>query len=86
MNSFFNMMNSPMMNVLRSVQQIRQNPNALAAILQQRGVISGQQVSDVQKMGSNYAQIGEYLMQNGKMPTNVQQYEGQVNQVQNMLK
>jgi DNA-binding FrmR family transcriptional regulator len=36
-------------------------------------------------MGGNFEQVGQYLMQNGKMPTNVQQYQGQVNQVQNMI-
>ena len=80
------MMNNPMLNVLRQVQQIKQNPNQLASLLQQRGMINDQQAQDIQKMGTNYEQIGHYLMNNGRMPTNVQQYESQVNEVQNMMK
>lgn len=85
MNPFFNMMNNPMMNIIRQVQQIKQNPNQLASLLQQRGMINDQQAKDIQQMGGNFEQVGQYLMQNGKMPTNVQQYQGQVNQVQNMM-
>ena len=85
MNPFFNMMNNPIMNVMRQVQQIKQNPNQLAGFLQQRGMITEQQAKEIQKMGSNYEQIGHYLMDNGRMPTNVQQYNGQVQQVQDMM-
>lgn len=90
MNQFFNMMNNsmmnnPMLNVMRQVQQIKQNPNQLATLLQQRGMINEQQAHDIQSMGSNYEQIGQYLMGNGCMPSNVQSYQGQVQQVQNML-
>ena len=85
MNPFFNMMNNPMMNLLQQVRQIKQNPSQLAGILQQRGMINEQQARDIQQMGGNFEQIGQYLMQNGKMPTNVQQYQGQVNQVQDIL-
>lgn len=72
MNPFFNMMNNPMMNIIQQVIQIKQNPNQLAGLLQQRGMINEQQAQDIQKMGGNFEQIGQYLMQNGKMPTNVQ--------------
>ena len=85
MNPFFNMMNNPMMNIIRQVQQIKQNPSQLASLLQQKGMINDQQAKDIQQMGGNFEQVGQYLMQNGKMPTNVQQYQGQVNQVQNMM-
>ena len=85
MNPFFNMMNNPMMNILQQVRQIKQNPSQLAGILQQRGMINEQQARDIQQMGGNFEQVGQYLMQNGKMPTNDQQYQGQVNQVQDML-
>lgn len=86
MNQFFNALNNnPILNVMRYANQIKQDPSKLAALLQQRGLISEQQVKDVQQMGSNYAQVGEYLMQNGKMPTDVKQYEAQVNQVQNLM-
>lgn len=67
MNPFF------MMNVLQQVQQIRQNPNQLASFLQQRGIISGQQAQDIEKMGNNYSQIGQYLVNAGTMPTNIPQ-------------
>lgn len=85
MNPFFNMMNNPVINILNQVRQIKQNPSQLASLLQQRGMINEQQAQDIQKMGSNYEQIGQYLMNNGKMPTNVQPYQEQVNQVQNMM-
>lgn len=85
MNPFFNMMNNPMMNIMRQVQQIKQNPSQLASLLQQRGMINDQQAKDIQQMGTNYEQIGQYLMNNGRMPTDIQKYEGQVNQVQDML-
>lgn len=86
MNQFFNALNNnPILNVMRYANQIKQDPSKLAALLQQRGMINEQQVKDIQQMGSNYAQVGEYLMQNGKMPTDVKQYEGQVSQVQNMM-
>lgn len=85
MNPFFNMMNNPMMNFIRQYQQIKQNPNQLASLLKQKGMITDQQVNAIQKMGNNYEQIGHFLMENGKMPTNVQQYEGKINEVQNMI-
>lgn len=86
MNQFFNALNNnPILNVMRYAQQVKRDPSKLAALLQQRGMINEQQVKDIQQMGSNYAQVGEYLMQNGKMPTDVKQYEGQVNQLQSMM-
>lgn len=84
MNPFF--MNSPMMQLIRQVQAIKQNPNQLGVILKQRGMIDDNQLHDIEKMGGNYEQIGHYLMNNGRMPTNVQPYQGQVNQIQNMMK
>lgn len=85
MNPFFNMMNNPMINIVKQVQQIKQNPNQLATLLQQRGMINEQQAKEIQKMGGNYEQIGQYLMNNGRMHTNVQQYQNQVNQIENMM-
>lgn len=83
MNPFF--MNNPMMQIMRQYQQIKQNPSQLATLLKQRGMIDENQFVEVNKMGGNYEQIGQYLMQNGKMPANVQQYQGQVEQVQTMM-
>lgn len=85
MNPFFNLMNNPMLNVLRQVQQIKQNPNQLATLLKQRGMINDQQAQDIQQMGANYEEIGHYLMTQGRMPNDIRQYESQVNEVQNMM-
>lgn len=95
MNSFFssgmfrNMLPPPMqnmVNLIQQAQQIQRNPQMLATLLQQRGMITPQQAKDIQTMGNNYEQVGQYLIQNGKMPSNVQPYEGQVSQVQHMMK
>ena len=95
MNPFFNPMAMQgmtrmnpmqnMMNIMQQVKQIKQNPNQLASLLQQRGMINENQVKDIQSMGNNYEQIGRYLMNNGKLPNNVQSYQGQVEQVQNII-
>ena len=85
MNPFF-MFNNPMMQFISQVRQIKQNPNQLVNLLQQRGVINQQQAQDIQKMGGDYEQIGHYLMNQGRMPNNVEQYQDQVNQIQNMMK
>lgn len=96
MNSFLNSMPGmiknimpqpiqKMMDVIQEYQQVKQHPEMLASILQTHGMISENQIKDIQGMGSNYEQIGQYLMQSGKMPSNIQQYENQVNQVQNII-
>ena len=85
MNPFF-MFNNPMMQFISQVRQIKQNPNQLANLLQQRGMISPQQAQEIQKMGGNYEQIGHYLMNQGRMPQNVEQYQNQIDQIQNMMK
>lgn len=75
-----------MMQVIQQYRQIKQNPNQLAALLRQKGMISEDQVSAISKMGGHYEQIGQYLMNQGCMPNNVQQYQGQVEQIQHMMK
>lgn len=95
MNSFLNvpgmirnMMPAPMqrmMDIMQQYQQIKQNPEMLASFLQKQGMINEQQVKDIQSMGNNYQQVGQYLMQNGKVPSDVKSYENQVNQIQNYL-
>ena len=75
-----------MMSLVQQARQIQQNPSMLSTLLQQRGLITDQQAKEIQKMGNNYEQIGQYLIQNGKMPNNVKSYEDQVNQIQNMMK
>ena len=77
---------NPMFQLIQQVQMIRQNPSQLANVLQQRGMINQQQAQDIQKMGGNYQQIGQYLMNQGRMPNNVQQYQGQVEQIEKMMK
>jgi len=86
MNPFFNMMNNPMMQIINQVRQIKQNPNQLANLLQQKGMITPQQAQDIQSMGGDYEQIGQYLMKQGRLPGNVNQYQSQVEQIQNMMK
>lgn len=77
---------NPMMQVIQQYRHIKQNPNQLAALLRQKGMISEDQVSEISKMGGHYEQIGQYLMNQGCMPNNVQQYQNQVEQIQNMMK
>lgn len=77
---------NPMMQFVQQIYQIKRNPNQLANILQQRGMINAQQAQEIQKMGGNYEQIGQYLMNQGRMPTDVQQYQNQVQQIQQMMK
>ena len=76
---------NPMFQVMQQVMQIKRNPNQLANILRQRGMINENQFAEVSKMGGNYEQIGQYLMQNGRLPSNIQPYEQQVNQMQNAM-
>ena len=83
MNPFFRM--NPMFQMIQQINAIKQNPSQLATLLKQRGMISDDQVQTIQQMGGNYEQIGRYLMSNGRLPSNVQQYESQVNQVQDMM-
>lgn len=93
MNPFFNSMSKSvipnpmqnMMNFIRQYQQIKQNPSQLAPFLKQQGMIDDTQFAQIKEMGNNYEQIGHYLMNNGRMPTNVQKYDSQVNQIQNMM-
>lgn len=86
MNPFFSMMqNNPMLNIIRQVNQIKQNPSQLASLLKQRGLIDENQFAEVSKMGSDYEQIGHYLINNGRMPQNYHQYDRQVGQVQNFM-
>lgn len=85
MNPFFNMMQrNPMMNMFQQIQQIRQNPNQLASLLQQRGLVTPRQAQEIQKMGNHYGQIGQYLMNQGTMPTNIPQ--NAIDQAQNIAK
>lgn len=74
-----------MMNIIQQANKIKQNPEMLATLLQQRGIINEQQVKEIQGMGNNYEKVGQFLMQNGKMPQNVSPYAGQVNQLEQLM-
>lgn len=76
---------NPMFQMMQQVMQIKRNPNQLANLLRQKGMIDDNQFAEVSKMGGNYEQIGQYLMQNGRLPSNIQPYEQQVNQMQNAM-
>ena len=76
---------NPMMQVIQQYRQIKQNPNQFATFLRQRGMISDDQVAEINKMGGHYGQIGQYLMNQGRMPQNVDQYQNQVQEIQNTL-
>ena len=76
---------NPMFQMMQQIMQIKRNPNQLANLLRQRGMIDDNQFAEVSKMGGNYEQIGQYLMQNGRLPSNVQPYEQQVNQMQSAM-
>jgi hypothetical protein len=75
-----------MMNIIQQANKIKQNPEMLATLLQQRGIINEQQVKEIQGMGNNYEKVGQFLMQNGKMPQNVSPYAGQVNQLEQLMR
>lgn len=81
MNSFYSVM-----QIIQQYRQIKQNPNQLANLLREKGMISEDQIADVSKMGGHYGQVGQFLIGNGKLPQNYQQYGQEVNNIQNMLK
>lgn len=76
---------NPMFQMMQQIMQIKRNPNQLASLLRQKGMIDDNQFTDISKMGGNYEQIGQYLMQNGRLPSNIQPYEQQVNQMQSAM-
>lgn len=88
MNPFFRAMRqnpiNNIMNLMNQVQQIKQNPNQLASLLQQRGIITPTQAQDIQKMGNHYEQVGQYLMNTGTMPNEIPQ--NVIDQAQTMVK
>lgn len=74
-----------MMQVIQQYRQIKQNPNQLASFLQQKGMINQQQAKEIQSMGGNFDIVGQYLMNQGSMPQNVEQYQNQVQEIQNAI-
>lgn len=76
---------NPMSNFMRFMnqyRQIKQNPGQLSEFLSQKGMISPEQAQEIQMMGNNYSQIGQYLMNSGTMPKDIPQ--NVVNQAQSI--
>lgn len=67
MNPFRPVMNNPMVQIMQQVQQIKQNPSQLSSLLRSRGIVNDQQAKEIAQMGGNFAQVGQYLMNNGTM-------------------
>ena len=89
------MMNNPLfggqigqlMQVVNTIQQIRQNPAQLGQLLFDRNLINQNQLNDINQMGGNTAQIGNYLMSNNIMTgQQANQLYQNVPQVQQALK
>ena len=76
---------NPMFQMMQQIMQIKRNPNQLASLLRQKVMIDDNQFTDISKMGGDYERIGQYLMQNGRLPSNIQPYEQQVNQMQSAM-
>ena len=76
------------MQVVNSVNQLRNNPASIGDFLKQQGRISEDQYTAIQKMNGNPAQIGQYLMQTGVMPQQqaMQAVQTFVPQVQTQMK
>ena len=81
-----NLMN--IMNIVSQVKQIKENPNGIAQFLYNNGRIDQNQMKDIEKMGGNYEEIGQYLMNKGLMPNQQQLSTMQpyLNQIQGALK
>ena len=56
-----------LMQVVNTIQQIRQNPAQLGQLSFDRNLINQNQLNDINQMGGNTAQIGNYLMSNNIM-------------------
>ena len=58
---------SNVMQISNQISRIKQNPNGLADFLKERGCVSDEQYTAIQRMGGNYGQVGKYLMQTGAL-------------------
>lgn len=54
--------------LIQQINAIKQNPAQLGQMLRSRGIINDAQMKDITQMGSNYEQVGQYLMNGGMMP------------------
>lgn len=84
MNNLMQYVN-PLFKVKRQIDELKKNPNQMGMFLKNAGMIDDSQLNEIQKMGGNYSQIGQYLISNGKMPSNYQQYQNNVSQVQQYM-
>lgn len=71
--------------VVKDVRMLQQNPTQMGKYLQDHGIVSPTQLSEIQNM--NPSQIGQYLVNNGVMPMNDTQkaYQNIVPMIQNKL-
>jgi len=80
----------PIMQIIQTVRQIKQNPAMASQFLYQKGIISQQQYQEMQQQGidANPEAIGQYMMSHGMMDPN--QAQQAVNQyavpIQNSMK
>lgn len=76
-----------LMQIVNTVQQLKQNPSQLGQFLYDRNMISSNQLNDINQMNGNTSQIGNYLMNNNILSgQQANQLYQSVPQVQQMLK
>ena len=75
------------LNVVNQVKQIRQNPSAIGQFLYDNGRIDQNQAKEIDKMGGNFEEIGQYLMKQGYIPPQdkLQSSQPYFNQIQQQL-
>ena len=80
----------PIMQMMKYINMLKQNPNQISDFLFQQGRINRQQYDEIQQMGigSNPQAIGQYLMNHGMMNQNQVQdaYQNQALPIQNSMR
>lgn len=66
-NSLFGGPAGILMQVASTVNKIKQDPSMLGRFLLDHGKINDSQLQEINKMGGNYDQIGNYLINNNIM-------------------
>lgn len=76
------------LNVVNQVRQIKQNPSHIGKYLYDNGRIDQRQMEEIEKMGGNVEQIGQYLMNQGFIPPQdkLQSSQPYFSQIQRRLK
>ncbi|MBR0092837.1 MAG: hypothetical protein IJP92_14185 [Lachnospiraceae bacterium] len=78
---------NPMMNVIMTVQKLKQDPQQLGQFLLDHNMIKQDQLEEVQGMGGDFGKVGNFLMNSGVMSQQqAQGMLGGVNQIQNMMR